>query len=143
MRNKKQYYDEVMIRDFLRHLRAELAVGLIQIAHNGQTPSREMLAELAWFTTRYDVCGLLSTMEADTSQVPQGCVETLLKDIHAARARQLQAALEAIDALAPILAEAFLSLREPHRPPTRRVKLVDLMKRLRTTGLENLGTAAC
>jgi hypothetical protein len=143
MRSRRQYYDEVMIRDFLRHLRAEVAVGLMQVAPNGQTPSRELLAELAWFTTKYDVCGLLSTMEADTSRVPQGYVEPLLKDVRAARARELEAALKALDALAPVLAEAFLSLREPHRPPKRRIKLADLMERLRTTGLENLGTAAC
>ncbi len=143
MRNSKQYYDEVMIRDFLRHLRAELAVGLAQLSHSGQTPSRESLAELAWFTTRYDVCGLLSTMEPDAARVPQDCVESLLKNVRAARARELQTALEAIDALAPILTEAFLSLREPHRPPKRCIKLAEVMERLRTTGIEGLGSAAC
>jgi len=142
MLGRKQY-DEEMIRDFFHHLQAELAVCLTQVAPDGQTPNRELLAQLAWYAKKYDVCGLLSTVEADTTEVPPGCVEDLLKNVRAARTHELKAALDALDALGPVVTEALLCLRQPHQVPKRRVKLTDVMERLRASGLTDLGRAAC
>ncbi len=143
MWGKKRQYDEEMIRDFMRHLRAEVTMCLFHAMREGQTPSKELMAELAWFSTKYDVCGLLPTMETDTTEVPEDCVPGLLKDIQAARARELKNALDAIEALGPILAESLLCLRQPHRLPKTRVRLADVMAKLRASGIGDLGKAAC
>jgi hypothetical protein len=131
-------YEEEMIRDFLRHLRAEVAVCLFQQTHNGEPPDPLVVAELTHFADKYDTCGLLPTLEAETHGVPRDLIDRLWKSVRAARAREMQNALEAFDALGPVLAEAFACLRQPHHVPRRHIPLAEVMAKL-----GELGTAAC
>jgi hypothetical protein len=115
-----------MIRDFLHHLRAEVAMELFQLTHGGETPDRALLARLAEYTEKYDVCGLLPATEVDAEGVPADCVDDLWKDLKAARIREMRNALEALDALESVLVEAFQCLKQPHQMLKTRVRLADV-----------------
>jgi hypothetical protein len=125
MREIKRY-DEEMIRDFLHHLRAEVAMSLFQLTRNGEPPDRGLLARLVEYAGKYDVCGLLPTTEVDAAGVPADCVEDLWKDVKAARVREMEKALDALDALESVLVEVFRCLKQPHQALTRRVRLADV-----------------
>ncbi len=119
-------YDEEMIRDFLHHLRAEVAVSLFQLTHNGEPPDRGLLARLTEYSGKYEVCALLPKTEVDAAGVPEDCAEDLWKDVKAARIREMKNALEALDALESVLMEAFQCLKQPHQVSTKRVRLADV-----------------
>lgn len=121
-------YDAEMINDFLRHLRSEVAACRFHNTHEQQSLSPDVLAEITKYSEKYQICGLLPVIEPDATGVPQEQKKDLWDKVRAARAREMQAALDAFETLESVLVEAIQSLRNPDEMPRAKIRLADFIE---------------
>ncbi len=124
----KKRYDLEMIHDFLRHLRSEVAACHHQNTHEHRALSPELLAEITKYSGKYEVCGLLPVIQPDAAGVPEEQTKELWEKVRAARAKEMKAALDALDTLESVLTEAIGSLRNPDEMPKAKIRLADFIE---------------
>ncbi len=121
-------YNPEMIHDFLRHLRSEMAACRFHNMHEQQALGPDVLAEITKYSEKYEICGLLPVIEPDATGVPQEQKKDLWEKVRAARAKEMKAALDALDTLESVLTEAIRSLRNPDEMPKAKIRLADFIE---------------
>lgn len=121
-------YDAEMINDFLRHLRSEVAASRFHNTHEQQALSPDVLAEITKYSEKYEICGLLPVIEPDATGVPQEQKKDVWEKVRAARAREMEAAMDALETLESVLIEAIQSLRNPDEVPKAKIRLADFIE---------------
>ena len=121
-------YDAEMINDFLRHLRSEVTACRLYNTHEQQALSPDVLAEITKYSEKYEICGLLPVIEPDATGIPEEQKKDLWEKVRAARAREMKAALDALEALESVLIEAIRSVRNPDEVPKAKIRLADFIE---------------
>ena len=121
-------YDAEMIHDFLRHLRSEVTACRSHNTHGQQAINPDVLAEITKYSEKYEICGLLPVIEPDATGVPPEQKKALWEKVQAARAREMKAALDALETLESVLIEAIQSLRNPDEVPKAKIRLADFVE---------------
>ena len=121
-------YDPEMIHDFLRHLRSEVTACRFHNTHEEQSLRPDVLAEITKYSEKYEIFGLLPVIEPDATGIPQEQKKALWEKVLAARAREMEVALDALETLESVLIEAMQSLRNPDEMPKAKIRLADFIE---------------